>query len=64
MNLAEVLFNLLQAKVLRRGVFPSKRPLVARIMAYIEKFNKERRVFHWTKTADTIISSSNNLTGH
>ena len=63
-NLAEVLFNLLQAKVLRRGVFPSKRVLVSAIMGYIDKFNKERRTFHWTKTADTIISSSNNLTGH
>jgi transposase len=64
MNLAEVLFNLLQAKVLRRGVFPSKRSLVSAIMEYIEKFNKEGRVFRWKKTADTIISSANNLTGH
>jgi len=64
MNLAEVLFNLLQAKVLRRGVFPSKRSLVSAIIDYIEKFNKEGRVFHWTKTAHAIISSSNNLTGH
>ncbi len=64
MNLAEVLFNLLQAKVLRRGVFSSKRALVSAIMGYIEKFNKEGRVFHWTKTANTIISSSNILTGH
>ena len=64
MNLAEVLFNLLQAKVLRRGVFPSKRALVSAIMSYIDKFNKEGRVFHWTKTANAIISSSNNLTGH
>lgn len=64
LNLAEVLFNLLQAKVIRRGVFPSKRALVSAIMNYIEKFNQEGRVFHWTKTADVIISSSNNLTGH
>ncbi len=64
LNLAEVLFNLLQAKVLRRGVFHSKKALVSAIMAYIEKFNREGRVFHWTKTADTIISSSNNLTRH
>ena len=64
MNLAEVLFNLLQAKVLRRGVFPSKRALVSAIVGYIEKFNKEGRVFHWTKTADAIINTSNNLTGH
>jgi len=64
LNLAEVLFNLLQAKVLRRGVFPSKRALVSAIMSYIEKFNKEGRIFHWTKTADAIITSSNNLTRH
>ena len=64
MNLAEVLFNLLQAKVLRRGIFPSKRALVSAIMDYLEKFNKEGRVFRWTKTANTIISSTNNLAGH
>lgn len=64
LNLAEVLFNLLQAKVLRRGVFPSKRALVAAIMDYIQKFNEDGRAFHWTKTADTIITSVNNLTGH
>jgi transposase len=64
MNLVEVLFNLVQAKVLRRGVFRSKPDLVSSIMAYIEKFNKEGRIFHWTKTADTIISSANNLTRH
>jgi len=64
LNLAEVLFNLLQAKVLRRGVFPSKSVLIAAIMDYIKKFNEEGRVFRWTKTAEAIISSSNNLTGH
>jgi len=64
LNLAEVLFNLLQAKVLRRGVFPSKQALVTAIMDYIEKFNAEGHIFQWTKTAQTIISSSNNLTGH
>ena len=64
LNLAEVLFNLLQAKVLRRGIFPSKRALVSAIMGYINKFNQEGRIFHWTKTADTIITSSINLTGH
>ena len=64
LNLAEVLFNLLQAKVLRRGVFPSKRALVSAILGYINKFNQEGRIFHWTKTADTIITSANNLTGH
>lgn len=64
LNLAEVLFNLLQAKVIRRGVFPSKPALVAAIMNYIKKFNEERRVFRWAKTAEAIISTSNNRTGH
>lgn len=64
LNLAEVLFNLLQAKVLRRGVFPSKHALVTAIMGYIKKFNEEGHVFRWTKTAEAIISSANNLTGH
>lgn len=64
LNLAEVQFNLLQAKVIRRGVFPSKPALVTAIMNYIKKFNEEGRVFRWTKTAETIISSSNKLTRH
>jgi transposase len=64
LNLAEVLFNLLQAKALRRGVFSSKQDLVTAIMSYIQKFNEEGRVFRWTKTADVIISSVNNLTRH
>jgi len=64
LNLAEVLFNLLQAKVLRRGVFPSKKALVAAIMAYIQKFNEEGRCFHWQKSAQAIISSVTNQTRH
>lgn len=64
LNLAEVLFNLHQAKVIRRGVFPSKPAMATAIMNYIKKFNEEGRVFRWTKTADAIISSFNNLTGH
>ncbi len=64
LNLAEVLFNLMQAKVLRRGVFTSKKSLVTAIMDYIRKFNTEGRIFRWTKTAEAIITSVNNLTGH
>ena len=64
LNLVEMLFNLLQAKVLRRGVFPSKQSLVAAIMAYLHKFNEEGRSFHWKKSAEAIITSVNNLTRH
>jgi len=62
--LIEVLFNLLQAKVLRRGVLPSKQALVAAVVDYVRKFNQEGRSFQWKKSAETIISSVNNLTGH
>lgn len=64
LNLIEILFNLLQAKVLRRGVFPSTRTLVKAILDYIDKFNKEGRPFQWTKTAEAIIRSATSLTGH
>ena len=63
-GIAEVLFNLLQAKALRRGIFTSKHALVTAILNYIKKFNEEGRVFRWTKTADVILSSVNNLTAH
>ena len=62
LNLAEVFFNLLQAKALRRGVFPSKADLVQAVLAYIERFNQEGRIFHWTKTHEMIISSLTNVT--
>ena len=61
LNLAEALFNLLQEKVLRRGVFPSKQALVTAIIDYIQRFNQEGRIFRWTKTAKAIITSLNNL---
>ena len=64
LNLVEVLFNLLQSKTLRRGVFTSKRDLVSAIKDYLEKFNEEGRVFRWTKSAEAIISSVTSLTGH
>ena len=64
LNLAEVFFNLLQAKVLHRGVFSSRADLVQAVLAYIQRFNQEGRVFHWTKTPEMIISSLANVTGH
>jgi len=64
LNLVEILFNLLQAKVLRRGVFPSKNDLVQKILAYIERFNPQGRAFQWTKTAQDILRSLNKLTAH
>jgi transposase len=64
LNLVEVFFNLLQAKVVSRGVFRSKRELIERVLAYIDRFNREGRVFHWTKPALAILSKVTSVTGH
>ena len=64
LNLADVFFNLLQAKVISRGNFTSKRELVQRILRYIDHFNAEGKVFHWTKPAASILLSLNYETRH
>jgi transposase len=64
LNLIEVLFNLVQAKVLRRGTFPSKETLVQKLLEYIDQFNQEGKVFQWTKPAEAIFRSLNCPTGH
>lgn len=64
LNLIEILFSLVQVNVLRRGVFPTKGDLVAKIVAYIDRFNHEGRPFRWTKTADQILRSLSKLTRH
>jgi len=64
LNLIEVLFNLVQAKVLRRGTFPSKKTLVQKLLEYIDQFNEEGKVFQWTKPAEAIFRSLNYPTRH
>ena len=64
LNLVEVPFNLVQAKVIRRGRFPSKQDLTAKLLAYIERFNQEKRIFQWTKTPEGILRSCTSVTQH
>lgn len=45
LNSAEIFLNLLQAKVPRRGVFPSKRTLVQAVLVCIDKSNRQRCPF-------------------
>ncbi len=47
-------------KVLRRWMFSSKRALVATIINYIQKFNREGANLPLDKTANPIITSVNN----
>ena len=55
LNLVEIFFNLLQAKVLRRGIFRSKSALIQAILAYVDQFSKGGKPFRWTKTAQDIL---------
>jgi len=64
LNLVEVLFSLVQGKVIRRGRFPSKQDLTTKLLAYIERFNQEKRVFTWTKPAQDIVRSYTSRTRH
>jgi len=64
LNLVEVFFNLVQSKVVTRGVFPTKSDLVTKLLAFVEKFNREGKRFHWTKTPEQILSSLARLSGH
>jgi transposase len=64
LNLVEVLFNLVQAKVLRRGRFPSKQDLITKLLAYIDQFNQEGKAFEWTKPAEAIFRSLTCATRH
>ena len=64
LNLVEVLVNLVRAKVIRRGRFPSKEDLATKLLAYIDHFNQQKRIFHWTKPADTIVRSVTSMARH
>lgn len=64
LNMVEIFFNLVQSKVVARGVFPSKKDLVVKLLAFVDKFNREGKRFHWTKTPEQIITSLKSLSGH
>ncbi len=64
LNMVEIFFGLVQRKVVARGVFPSKSDLVDKLLAFVEKFNREGKQFKWTKTSDEILLSLERLSGH
>ena len=64
LNMVEIFFGLVQTKVVSRGVFPSKSDLVAKLLAFVDKFNREGKRFQWTKSPDMILMSLKNLSGH
>jgi transposase len=64
LNLVEIFFGLVQRKVVSRGIFSSKLDLVAKLLAFVDKFNREGKRFQWTKTPDEILMSLERLSGH
>ena len=64
LNLVEVFFNMLQSKVVSRGVFRSRQELIDALLAYIRKFSSEHHIFCWTKPAPVLLRKLNYVTGH
>lgn len=60
----EVLFNLVQAKLLRRGTFPPKQALVQKLLEKIDgsSLHKEGYAFQWSKLAEAELPGRK--TGH
>ena len=48
LNQIEIFFGILTRKVLRRGIFKSRRELVQRLMTFIQAYNAQARPFQWT----------------
>lgn len=54
LNQIELWFSILARKIIRRGVFSSKRELVKKIIEFIKHYNKEAKPFQWTYTGDPL----------
>jgi transposase len=56
LNQIEIWFGILTRKVVRRGIFKSRRELVERLLNFIETYNKEARPFKWTYTGNPLAA--------
>jgi hypothetical protein len=55
LNQVEVWFSILVRRVLKRGNFPSLEALEARLLAFIEYFNRTAKPFKWTYTGRPLV---------
>ena len=55
LNQVELWFSILVRRVLKRGDFRSTEELQARILAFIEYFNKTAKPFQWTYTGRPLV---------
>jgi len=69
-NQVEIWFNIITQRAIRRGTFKSVRDLIAKIEAFVKRYNHRCRPFSWTATADSIFEKIGRLykavagTGH
>jgi transposase len=56
LNQIEIWFGILTRKVIRRGIFQSRQELVARMLSFLEAYNKEARPFEWTYTGNPLAA--------
>ena len=56
LNQIEIFFGILTRKVIRRGIFKSRRELVHQIMTFIQAYNAQARPFQWTYTGSPLAA--------
>ena len=56
LNQIEIFFGILTRKVIRRGVFKSRRDLVQRLLTFIDAYNTAARPFQWTYSGTPLVA--------
>jgi len=56
LNQIEIWFGILTRKVVKRGIFRSREELVAKLMTFIEAYNKDARPFEWTYSGNPLAA--------
>jgi transposase len=59
MNMVEIFFGIITRQAIRRGTFTSVPDLIGAIRTFIDAYNQRCEPFHWTKTADQILTKAN-----
>jgi hypothetical protein len=62
LNMVEIFFGIITRQAIRRGTFTSVPDLIGAIRGFIDGYNERCEPFHWTKTADEIITKANQQT--
>jgi putative transposase len=61
LNQVEIWFGIITQRAIRRGTFRSVPDLVAKIDAFVQRYNRRCRPFMWTATADSILAKIERL---